>query len=325
MFAAIDPQDIVGKRFGKLTVESYVGKQLRGKTIMHIYSCRCDCGTSAFEAGRQSLLNGGTKSCGCAHRDAGNRICEDLSGQRFGRWTVISRAPNRVSKSGITRSIMWNCRCDCGTEKVVGARALKTGMSLSCGCFQKENISKIATVDLTGQRFAHLEVLYRNGSWKSNRSSSRAVWHCRCDCGNECDVIGELLRNGDVTSCGCSHTSKYEGYVVQYLESLGYILDVTFFREKTFSGLVGINGGALRFDFFVKLKSGEDVLIECQGLQHYKSTEWFGGDAYLARLQQHDSIKRKFAEQHKIRLIEVPYTKVTYELISEFLKQAHIV
>ena len=30
-------------------------------------------------------------------------------------------------------------------------------------------------------------------------------WHCRCDCGNECDVSSEQLRNGGTRSCGCLH------------------------------------------------------------------------------------------------------------------------
>lgn len=61
---------------------------------------------------------------------------------------------------------MWLCECECGTRKAVGARALKTGMSTSCGCFQKERASKVSTDDLTGREFAHLKVMYRNGSYR---------------------------------------------------------------------------------------------------------------------------------------------------------------
>ena len=87
---------------------------------------------------------------------------------------------------------MWKCRCDCGTVKDVGARALKTGMSISCGCVQKERVSKALTDDLTGKRFCYLTVISRNGSHcssKDGKSNWNAVWHCKCDCGNELDVI----------------------------------------------------------------------------------------------------------------------------------------
>ena len=328
----INAFDIVGKRFGKLVVNSYVGKEVRGKTPMHIYDCSCDCGAIHVKAGRQVLLKGDKISCGCAHKDAGDSVLEDLTGQIFGRWTVVSRAPNRVSKSGKTRSIMWNCRCQCGTEKAVGARALKTGMSLSCGCLQKERVSEALTDDLIGQVFSHLTVMYRNGSWyPKNYSESkiqggvRAVWHCKCDCGGECDAVGELLKNGDITSCGCSHTSKYEDFVVQYLENAGYELNVTYFREKMFPGLVGLGGNPLRFDFFVNLSSGEPVLIECQGEQHSRSIKWFGGDKYFDKLQKHDALKKEFAKKNNIRLVEVSYKNVTYDMVSKFLISENII
>lgn len=60
-------------------------------------------------------------------------------------------------------------------------------------------------IDITGQRFGRLEVLYRNGSNKYNQ----AVWHCRCDCGNEKDIVGSALRNGRIISCGCYHKEQF--------------------------------------------------------------------------------------------------------------------
>lgn len=56
----------------------------------------------------------------------------DLTGQHFGRLTVINRAP---SLNGATR---WNCRCDCGVEKVIRASELRSGSTLSCGCYDRE-------------------------------------------------------------------------------------------------------------------------------------------------------------------------------------------
>lgn len=54
-------------------------------------------------------------------------------------------------------------------------------------------------IDLTGQKFGRLKVLYKNGSNKNGL----IIWHCICDCGNECDKIGVYLRDGSVISCGC--------------------------------------------------------------------------------------------------------------------------
>ena len=52
----------------------------------------------------------------------------DLTGQRFGRLTVIDRAPNNG------RRTMWLCRCDCGNLHPVMGDNLTAGKSKSCGC-----------------------------------------------------------------------------------------------------------------------------------------------------------------------------------------------
>lgn len=58
----------------------------------------------------------------------------DLTGNRYGRFTVVSRAAN--NKKGET---MWNCICDCGNTRTVFAYHLKSGHSKSCGCITKKH------------------------------------------------------------------------------------------------------------------------------------------------------------------------------------------
>lgn len=57
----------------------------------------------------------------------------DLTGKRFGRLLVISRAQN--SWDGKPK---WNCVCDCGTECVKYGSALTCGYTKSCGCYNRE-------------------------------------------------------------------------------------------------------------------------------------------------------------------------------------------
>ncbi|KIL42064.1 hypothetical protein SD70_02450 [Gordoniibacillus kamchatkensis] len=57
----------------------------------------------------------------------------ELSGQRFGRWTVLRRAD--APKNGC---VMWVCICDCGTQREVTGKYLKNGRSRSCGCLEKD-------------------------------------------------------------------------------------------------------------------------------------------------------------------------------------------
>ena len=54
-------------------------------------------------------------------------------------------------------------------------------------------------IDETGKQYGELTVLYR----AENNKDGRAMWHCRCSCGNELDVRGKDLRSGNTKSCGC--------------------------------------------------------------------------------------------------------------------------
>lgn len=53
---------------------------------------------------------------------------KDLTGQRFGKLTVVERAANREKKT------MWVCRCDCGETIIVYSTHLLQSNSRSCGC-----------------------------------------------------------------------------------------------------------------------------------------------------------------------------------------------
>jgi hypothetical protein len=59
---------------------------------------------------------------------------KNLTGKRFGRWTVLSHVP-----TGRKGSSTWRCQCDCGRIKEnVFYTALTTGKSLSCGCLRTD-------------------------------------------------------------------------------------------------------------------------------------------------------------------------------------------
>jgi len=52
----------------------------------------------------------------------------DLTGQRFGKLTVLAPADNIGSKTA------WRCRCDCGREVRVKTYNLRSGRTKNCGC-----------------------------------------------------------------------------------------------------------------------------------------------------------------------------------------------
>lgn len=121
----------------------------------------------------------------------------DLTGQKFGYLTVIEKANDRIISGKIFK--YWLCKCDCGNVKEVSTQQLLTGITKSCGC-KKVQIKN----DLTGQKFGHLIVLKRDGYTKTTNGRKHVTWLCKCDCGNEIRVRGELLKNNNTTSCGCA-------------------------------------------------------------------------------------------------------------------------
>lgn len=72
----------------------------------------------------------------------------DLTGKTFGLLTVIYRAPDHISSSGIKR-VKWHCKCDCGNEIDVLSSNLVAGKTISCGCYN-EKIKKERYKDISG-------------------------------------------------------------------------------------------------------------------------------------------------------------------------------
>lgn len=64
----------------------------------------------------------------------------DLTGQKFGRLTVIRKVDSYSSKSGKHKDTRWLCRCSCSehNEVIVTRGRLKNGVTKSCGCIRKE-------------------------------------------------------------------------------------------------------------------------------------------------------------------------------------------
>lgn len=71
----------------------------------------------------------------------------DISGQRFGRLTVIAQA----GTAG--KNALWICQCDCGGFKVVPGIRIRFGSVKSCGCIQKEKAAaRLRTHGQSGTR-----------------------------------------------------------------------------------------------------------------------------------------------------------------------------
>lgn len=120
----------------------------------------------------------------------------DLTGVRFGRWTVISETFLR----DVDGSKFWVCSCDCGVLRIVNSNSLRRGLSTSCGCLTRERTAETSFKDLIGKSFGYL-VPYKALDQRS--PSGNVMWECVCRCGSVVSVSSSSLLNGTTKSCGC--------------------------------------------------------------------------------------------------------------------------
>jgi hypothetical protein len=135
----------------------------------------------------------------------------DLTGQRFGRLTVLSFSEARCRGKEKHPRAYWLCLCDCGKQKVLCAQDLRQRATKSCGCLKLQHARELGRVnggkrprtDIVGQQFGRLTVISF-----SNYPNKRPHWLCECDCGNQKIVTGLNLKSGHTRSCGCLHTEN---------------------------------------------------------------------------------------------------------------------
>lgn len=137
--------DLTGKRVGKLVVLRATSRRV-GKNGDVLWECQCDCG-NVTEVRTSLLISGRTRSCGCLHTD--KHLVKDLTGQRFGRLTVLRATDKRHNNM-----VVWECKCDCGRLTEATTHALMSGGKRSCGCLRKEKRVEAKRVcEICGQKF----------------------------------------------------------------------------------------------------------------------------------------------------------------------------
>jgi len=91
--------------------------------------------------------------------------------------------------------------------------------------------------------------------------------------------------------------------------------------EYSFPNLRGVFYN-LKFDFAIFNVDGSlKCLVECQGEQHYKAVDEFGGEWQFKNQVKNDNKKREYCKKNNIQLIEISYKDKKYERIEEILKK----
>ena len=130
--------DLINQTFGFLTVIAESPK--RASNGGKYWICKCNCNRpnclGEKEILGQSLKSGKTISCGAIGKEKliigqGMNFI-DLSGQKFGKLTVIERIEDKILSNG-DKKVQYKCKCDCGREINVLSDNLKKGNTQTCG------------------------------------------------------------------------------------------------------------------------------------------------------------------------------------------------
>lgn len=117
-----------------------------------------------------------------------------------------------------------------------------------------------------------------------------------------CPEHGEFIQNADShlrgTGCPKCHSSKLEIEI----RSLLVENEITFEEQKHFDWL-----GKQSLDFYLPEKH---IAIECQGIQHYRPVNFFGGQDGFVLTQQRDNNKKQLCEINNIRMIYYTHENV---------------
>ena len=132
---------------------------------------------------------------------------------------------------------------------------------------------------------------------------------------------------GDINSikarCDCHQHSVGQWVICKLLIEH----KVNYLAEYSPDDLVGIGDNVrLHYDFAVFNEDGSvKCFIEYNGSQHERASEQFGGERGLAIQKCLDELKRIYAREHNIRLIEIPSRVMGYNAISDVLHNSEII
>lgn len=139
---------------------------------------------------------------------------KDLTGQRFGKLTVVKRVPTPLYVK--KQRPYYECECECGNVRIVLNKNLTSGNTKSCGCLSKE----IAKELKPGTILSNGIVINFFAGWQcvdkvwSKNIKRRRLYNYNCFCGNE--LVDHLTKIREMTHCVCRYKKTHDKYLVKY-------------------------------------------------------------------------------------------------------------
>ena len=307
----------IGTKYGCLTIigvtpidENNRYERMLGPT----YRCACECG-------KEVIKNE------IAFLEKRHRFCtESMRRNRKDRWLFAES--DRKNQCGLKTAQEEK-------KKATYKRVFDSSYEMHLSGMIHESLEVLECVDEQYEELHSISDLRKKGG---GTYYVYKKYRCRCYlCGKEQMVKSSAFSINPPTEygydayngywsrayCDCHPVSSFQWIVTKLLKEN----NVPYRVEISFPDLYGIGKvNLLRFDFGIYDDAGEiKCLIECQGEQHYKPVDEFGGELQFVTQRKNDELKRAYVEEHGIPLYEIPYKNKKYELVEAFLREKHII
>lgn len=135
-----------------------------------------------------------------------------------------------------------------------------------------------------------------------------------------CRKHGVFLQRPDVhlRGCGCPfcNQSTLENQTALFLNKL----DINFIQQCSGKELQWL--GRQMLDFYIP---DLNIAIECQGVQHFKPIEYFGGEKEFGKIVERDQRKARLCEEEGVRLFYIRYDEDVEEVLTNILTETGII
>ncbi len=249
---SFNDKNMIGKRFGRLTVLNYEKSEKQGR----LYKCKCDCGNIILVFSKL-LNNKHIQSCGCLKKEIISKVrTKNYKNKKVGNLLVIKRS---CSKNG---SVHWECKCSCGNLVIISSKYLLSSKNASCGCLKREN-SRIMLSAIKAKQVGENHPLWKGGitperilgrnkkeaiDWKKE-VFKRDNYICQ-KCGKKSGLLNchhiysfaehknlrYIIQNG-ITLCRKCHHNFHRGemiYNFEFVDTYNYLNDDRLFYRKLF-------------------------------------------------------------------------------------------
>lgn len=258
-------------------------------------SFRCQCG-EIFSRRYDSFKQGNFKCTGCSGRKkwALESVKDFITVNGDGQCQLLSKTFTRVKD-------LLELQCQCGQVFKRSFQNIRDKNNFLCNsCLGKEIIdieyAKKFMKDFTKNE---CEII------SSNYNNCSTLLDLRCKCGRVFSRTFTKIKHYNQLYCPvCSiGRSKVEDCIAESLSNLS----IYHKEEYSYADLKGINGGQLRYDFFVENK----FLLEYDGENHFmivnrSSSEEANRMNFQSRMSN-DKIKNQHCIDNNIPLIRIPY------------------